>query len=36
MKSFAMNRRTALALAAAPLLAGVAGGAQAQGARPTR
>ncbi|ADV01470.1 tripartite tricarboxylate transporter substrate binding protein [Alicycliphilus denitrificans] len=36
MKSFAMNRRTALALAAAPLLAGVAGGAQAQGAWPDK
>lgn len=33
MKSFAMNRRTALALAAAPLLAG---GAQAQGAWPDK
>jgi len=31
-----MNRRTALALAAAPLLAGVAGGAQAQGAWPDK
>uniref|UniRef100_UPI00258D7576 Bug family tripartite tricarboxylate transporter substrate binding protein n=1 Tax=Diaphorobacter sp. TaxID=1934310 RepID=UPI00258D7576 len=36
MKSFAMNRRAALALAAAPLLAGVAGGAQAQGAWPDK
>ncbi|MHA7602254.1 Bug family tripartite tricarboxylate transporter substrate binding protein [Alicycliphilus sp. T452] len=36
MKFSAMNRRAALALAATPLLAGMAGGVQAQGAWPDK